>query len=92
MAILQSTTFTKDDFKRASDLVEILGNKYDTQTIETAMRELLKSGAKIKINNQSRPIIYTAKWNHITKAGTRPALRLHPLGLKQFQEYLEKRK
>ena len=92
MTNITAQTFTKDDFKRASDLVGILGNKYDEATIDRAMHELLRKHVTITVNNLPRPIIYTAKWNHITKAGTHPSLRLHPLGIQKFQEYLEKGK
>ena len=83
--------FTKDDFLNAAALVKKLsteyGTTYDLESVKTAMESEYRKKTQIK-NNTNIPtmLIYDAKWTH------RRSLRLHPLGLKQFKQILDKGK
>ena len=83
--------FTKDDFLNAAALVKKLsleyGTTYDLESVKKAMESEYRKKTQIKNNiNNPTPLIYDAKWNH------RRSLRLHPLGLEQFKQILDKGK
>ena len=71
--------YTKDDFLSAAKLVKELGLPKDV--IEKAMRDLRFKQAKIVIHNHKTMIIV---------GNNSRTLRVHPLGLSIFKEYLLK--
>lgn len=78
--------FTKDDFMTAHDLVKKLNNKYDIETIRSAMATEFKRGTKLISGSYKREMIIKPKNNHRANF-----YKLHPLGFEKFLEILEQK-
>lgn len=78
--------FTKDDFMTAHDLVKKLNNKYDIETIKSAMATEFRRGTKLIQGSFRRELIIKPRNSHHANF-----YKLHPLGFEKFLEILEQK-
>lgn len=83
------TTFKKEDFLNAIQLVEKLNRP--VEEIHKIMLREYKNGTQIQIGSTYRPMIILNRIKHVALSNPK-RLQLHPLALPKLKELLEKGK
>ena len=82
------TTFKKEDFLNAIQLVEKLNRP--VEEIHKIMLREYKNGTQIKVGNNFSPMIILNRTKHVALSNP-TRLQLHPLAFPKFVELLEQK-